>query len=273
MKSALILHSDLLDILFENRNKDYGAYTLRKYYHIRLYKSLAIIFFLAAGLFFLGLFQKKSNNLPVIYDTSPGYIPPAIPPVNKKKLTEKQADPKRSNTNKLNRSDMLVSRMKLIDNREKSTKLTDKFDSIFISNESNSRISNHKQIVSGDVLNEVEIGQSREGSFQNNMNSPTDIADIMPSYPGGEEALIDFLNENLRNPRDLDLDETVSVSIKFIVDTDGLLIDFETIESGGRAFSNEVIRVLKKMPRWSPGSIGRKNVSVYYTIPVKFIAQ
>ena len=44
------------------------------------------------------------------------------------------------------------------------------------------------------------------------------------------------------------------------------------MEDGGEAFNNEVIRVLKKMPKWIPGKTHGENVSVFYTIPVKFVA-
>ena len=57
-----------------------------------------------------------------------------------------------------------------------------------------------------------------------------------------------------------------------MVGYDGKLKSFETIEDGGRAFNNEVIRVLKRMPEWIPGRSNGENVSVYYTIPVKFKA-
>jgi periplasmic protein TonB len=63
----------------------------------------------------------------------------------------------------------------------------------------------------------------------------------------------------------------VSVKVKFIVGYDGQLKGFETIEDGGVAFNNEVIRVLKKMPNWIPGKISGENVSVFYTVPVKFM--
>ena len=57
-----------------------------------------------------------------------------------------------------------------------------------------------------------------------------------------------------------------------MVGYDGVLKGFETVEDGGKAFNQEVIRVLKKMPTWIPGKTSGENVSVYYTIPVKFVS-
>jgi periplasmic protein TonB len=84
------------------------------------------------------------------------------------------------------------------------------------------------------------------------------------------EALRNFLQKNLQNPEDIEEGGMVSVKIKFVVGYDGTLKSFETVEDGGAAFNNEVIRVLKKMKPWNPGKTRGENVSVYYTIPVKF---
>jgi len=94
---------------------------------------------------------------------------------------------------------------------------------------------------------------------------------VMPSYPGGMDALKRFLQRNLTNPRDLEENEIVSVKMKFVVGYDGKLKGFETIQDGGEEFNKEVLRVLKKMPAWVPGKSNGQNVSVYYTIPVKFV--
>ena len=59
----------------------------------------------------------------------------------------------------------------------------------------------------------------------------------------------------------------------FIVGYDGQLRGFEVTEDGGRLFNNEVIRVLKKMPAWNPGKNAGEDVSVYYSLPVKFMNQ
>ena len=83
--------------------------------------------------------------------------------------------------------------------------------------------------------------------------------------------MIKFLQKNLNNPADLEDGQVVSVKIKFIVGYNGVLKGFEVLEDGGKAFNNEVIRVLKKMPVWVPGKNAGEHVSVYYTIPVKFM--
>jgi len=64
--------------------------------------------------------------------------------------------------------------------------------------------------------------------------------------------------------------EEVAVTVRFIVNFNGDLVSFDVMETGGESFDNEVIRVLKKMPRWIPGKTNGEKVSAYFTIPVKF---
>lgn len=94
----------------------------------------------------------------------------------------------------------------------------------------------------------------------------------MPSYPGGMNALRKFLVRNLENPKDMKEGEVANVKLKFMVGYNGELQSFETLQDGGNEFNREVMRVLKKMPNWAPGKSKGQNVSVFYTIPIKFIS-
>jgi protein TonB len=60
--------------------------------------------------------------------------------------------------------------------------------------------------------------------------------------------------------------------VKFAVGVDGSITHFEIIQSGGTDFDNEVIRVLKKMPKWKPAVQNGRNVAVMFTQPVTFMA-
>ena len=101
---------------------------------------------------------------------------------------------------------------------------------------------------------------------------PYENPDIQASFPGGENALIRFLEKNLQVPANLEAQETRQVKVKFVVDFNGDLQSFIVVKDGGEPCNTEVIRVLKKMPKWNPGKKGGQNVPVFYTIPVKFTA-
>ena len=100
---------------------------------------------------------------------------------------------------------------------------------------------------------------------------PINNPDVMPSYPGGMDALRRFLERNLQNPKEMEAGESVSVSVKFIVGYDGKLQGFVPVKAGEEEFYKEVVRVLKKMPEWVPGKANGENIAVYYAIPVKFV--
>jgi protein TonB len=92
-----------------------------------------------------------------------------------------------------------------------------------------------------------------------------------PEFPGGTEALKRFLGKNLSTPDELEAGERKVVQIKFKVDKDGSVASFEIVTSGGGEFDREVVRVCKKMPRWTPAIQNGINVSVSYVLPVIFI--
>ena len=74
-------------------------------------------------------------------------------------------------------------------------------------------------------------------------------------------------------PEPMNSGEAVTVKARFVVGYDGKLQGFRIIQDGGDVFNKEVMRVLKKMPDWVPGKAKGENVSVYYTIPVKFTGE
>lgn len=269
MEANKILHADLLDILFENRNKKYGAYELRKEYDTRLFKSLAIIFSIVMLLFFFVSQSAKHEKLitPPTIETVLYKIPNAPKPVPKQSVTQMP----KSESRKTN-SQQFTSKVKIVDSTEISTKLSKNLDSTEISSITQTGITGVKPIIkclncnsdSGTVVTNVIKTIDKTNPFL--------TAEVMPSFPGGMDALKKFLERNLTNPVPLNEGEIISVKVQFIVGYDGKLKGFTIVEDGGNEFNQEIIRVLKKMPTWNPGKSQGENVSVYYTIPVKFIS-
>ncbi len=266
-----ILQADLLDILFDNRNKNYGAYPLRKYYHERMYKALGIVFFFMALLSVYILINKKEIVLTgpyIIPETETGHVLPTpekriVPP-----------PPKPTQPNQPNSANsQTYNTIKMVDSTETVSKPTQNLDSVPISNApDNNGPGNNKKLGERPGSGGHTPSNTVSGNVKPvDKNIVHQAAEVMPSYPGGLSALIKFLQKNLVNPEDLDNDEMVSVKIRFVVGYDGVLKGFETVEDGGKAFNEEVVRVLKKMPAWIPGKTAGENVSVYYTIPVKFV--
>lgn len=98
-------------------------------------------------------------------------------------------------------------------------------------------------------------------------------ADKMPEFDGGIQGLYKFINENLKYPEyERDNGITGTVYVQFIVSTEGKVLRPTILKSvsGSRTFDKEVLRVINKMPDWTPGEQNGKKVNVYFSLPVKF---
>jgi len=111
---------------------------------------------------------------------------------------------------------------------------------------------------------EPVIGDSIEETFR--------IAEKMPMYPGGKNALIEYLTYNMKYPEVARKQRIEGkVLCEFIVDKDGSITDVKVLRSGGHpSLDQEAVRVIKAMPKWLPGEQGGKKVRVRYTIPLNF---
>lgn len=98
--------------------------------------------------------------------------------------------------------------------------------------------------------------------------------EIMPEYPGGQSALFQYLARTIKYPEESQQKgEQGKVTVSFIVNKDGSLSDYK-IESGVTPLLDaEALRVLKLMPKWTPGKEKGKTVKVQYTVPVTFRLQ
>ncbi|HPH85153.1 MAG TPA: energy transducer TonB [Ferruginibacter sp.] len=263
-----ILQADLLDIVFEKRNKHYGAYVIRKYYPNRVYKALGLVFLFAALLCSLSLLKKDKKLTSFLFDAKdPELAQIAKSPIEKTVIIPK---PKTQATIKA-RTDLFVSNMVITRNPADASRLSKNLDSALIG-------SVH---IPGTDPGAIPLARIAPGPITTtipgteipkniNRDHPLTSAEVMPEFPGGIDALRKFMERNLRNPRDLESGEDITVKIRFIVGYDGNLKGFETVEDGGTEFNEEVIRVLKKMPAWHAGKTKGEDVSVYFTIPVKF---
>src|SRR6187397_2374502 len=99
MRSENILSADILDLIFENRNKNYGAYMLRKHYNSRLVKALLFTYLIVAiGLLVTILFKEEKARNYVIPDSHPYKLLPVVI-ADKPKIPKQPAQPKQAAKN------------------------------------------------------------------------------------------------------------------------------------------------------------------------------
>jgi len=97
------------------------------------------------------------------------------------------------------------------------------------------------------------------------------VVEESPGFPGGDEARIKFLQNNIKYPqmaRESNIQGTVYVT--FVVEKDGRVTDVRVLRGIGGGCDEEAIRVIKAMPKWNPGKQRGKPVRVQFNMPIKF---
>jgi TonB family protein len=95
--------------------------------------------------------------------------------------------------------------------------------------------------------------------------------EVMPSFPGGEVALMKWLNENMQYPV-IAQQEGIQgrVIVRFVIGPDGTVSDAEIMRSADPSLDREALRIVLKMPKWIPGKQNRETVSTYFVLPINF---
>ncbi|MDX9919722.1 MAG: TonB family protein [Paludibacter sp.] len=145
-------------------------------------------------------------------------------------------------------------------------------------------------IVEDDVVTEsVEINTEDDKDKTVTINAPVtstgpiveeednvvfQVVEKMPSFPGGDAALFKYLSDNVKYPVIAQENGVQGrVICQFVVNRDGSIVDVEVVRSVDPSLDKEAIRVIKSMPKWSPGQQRGKPVRVKYTLPVNFRLQ
>ena len=98
-----------------------------------------------------------------------------------------------------------------------------------------------------------------------------DQVEQMPEFPGGMPAMIEFLQTNLKYPKDAIKQQVGGrVMVMFVVETDGTLSNVRVAKKVFPSLDSEAVRVVKTMPKWKPGKEKGRPVRVNFTLPVVF---
>ena len=98
-----------------------------------------------------------------------------------------------------------------------------------------------------------------------------DVVEVMPQFPGGQIAMLQYIMKNIKYPEQA-MKEGIQgrVAVSFIVEKDGSISDVKPVLSVHPLLNKEAVRVVKSMPKWSPGKHNGKPVRVRYNLPVMF---
>ncbi len=267
MVKTNIFSSDWCKIVFDSRLKDYGAFELRtdssRRHRIALIATiiLALAIFTLPGLIKSIIPEKKEVNVEVTamskIDLEKNKVKEVQPiieqaPPEKIKSTIKFTPP-------VIKEDHEVKDEEIMKTQEE---VTDSKLSISVADvQGNSSDADAVDIADLDV--KTKVVEEEEAPFT--------VVEQMPEYPGGDEARIRFLRDNIEYPQlAREAGITGTVFITFVVGKDGRLSNFKILRGIGGGCDEEAIRVLKKMPPWIPGRQGGKTVPVQFNLPIKF---
>jgi protein TonB len=249
------------EIVFEHRNKTYGAYILRKYYRRNVTRALIIsVLILLAGLAYplvssyyaqkrAKYIEKVANAEFMDMDKPKEEAPPPPPP----------PPPPAELQQKVKFVAPVVTTEEVVED-------ADIFNQDDLAKTSNEVVQVQEEVA--EVVTKEEVIEVEE-------TKPVfTIVEEMPAFPGGEAERNKFLATNIVYPQQATengIQGTVYVS--FVVDSKGNVTDVKVLRGIGGGCDEEALRVVKMMPQWHPGKQNGKQVRVLFNMPIYFKLQ
>ena len=244
------------DVVFENRNRAYGAYVIRKGYSRRVLLGSGItIALLALLLVFAERTMEAVEFVPPFVPKDKGGLT-IFPEPPRKKLRE-AAPPERTTTRRADTDVKVVSTPVEMEPLDDSLLFSDT-DGEFEGD----------GLPDGDESG-VETGLS--GVIDPGTDAPYTIVQLMPEYEGGDQAMMKFIRKHIRVPRSIrTLGVAGTVYVSFVVKGDGTVSDVTVIRGFHRDADKEAVRVIKMLPAWKGGRHNGLPVSVKMVLPIRF---
>lgn len=254
-----IFTNQWLDIVFEGKNKAYGAYELRKSNTKTTVRALiigAVLFsVLVAAPLIMSLLPDSSGDDDSL-DTK--IVTMKLPP--KKEEPKKDLPPPPPPPPKVDQvkfvKPVVAKAEEVTEEPPKITEIKDK------------KLGN--ETIKGDPDAELTVEPVGNGPAavveEDNTVYNTAGIEVKPDFPGGMEKFYKFVGNNYQTPEEDGLKGKVYVT--FVVEKDGSLTDIKVIRDIGYGTGKEAIRVLNKCPKWTPGEQNGKKVRVLYSLPI-----
>lgn len=272
-----LISRDWTEMVFEGRNKEYGAYRLRKNAGKRNLYSLITIFIAALAIWGgISLVKFVESRTKSVAQTSVAQLSALNQP-------KKKAEVKQQKKVKLEQPEKVVERVKSsvkftapVIKKDNEVKPEDEL-------KTQDELMNTKTAIgaldvkgnddaNGEVLKIKEAVAQPEPKPE--VEKVFDVVEQMPSFPGGPSALMEWLSNNVKYPvvaQENGVQGRVVVS--FVVERDGSITDVKVVRGVDPSLDKEASRVVRAMPRWIPGKQNGSAVRVKYNVPVAFRLQ
>ncbi len=245
------------DIIFENRNKEYGAYDLRKRYANRGALAFAISLFI--------LFTAVGWPLLASIMSTGGYLGPIVP------------------FDEITLSGVLMEKPEVMPPRLPEPPKVNKPPVFEVPNIVDSITNIEEEMLPNELFGDIKnaplgdtgryIPEKIEIEKEPMVEKIVDIFELneKPIFPDGDAGIIRYIAENTKYPLSaLENNIEGTVYIRFVVTKNGDIGDAKVMRQVDQSLELEAIRVVESMPKWIPGKINGTPVNVWFIIPVKF---
>lgn len=275
MSNVSIFETRWIDLVFEGKNKEYGAYQLRQENPKTTVKALLVATTLFCLLFtipmILNQFGEKqiANSEPIIGDIltlSDVVLPPKKEPETKALPPAKKEEPKKEID-----KDNLVEPT-IVEKEKAKTDIATNKEAETNPNQGSPEGTGTTPSDSGTIGGGTEGGGNKSGGGDEGEEPKGPYIeatlDVRPAFPGGIDNFYKYVAKNFKTP-EMDAEKAVKVYVSFVIEKDGSMTDIRVPRNPGYGLDKEAIRVLKSLKtKWSPGMIKGKPVRTAYNLPI-----
>ncbi|MFD1142307.1 energy transducer TonB [Larkinella insperata] len=260
------------DIVFANRNKAYGAYTLRKDYSKTVYRALiigSVLFLLAMATPTIISVLKPEEQEQAMVEVDLMKLPP--PPIDPNEPPPPPPPP--VELPKVNTVKFLPPEVKPDEEVPEETPppTVEELKEAVAAEKTQEGDPNAEEVI---VAPEETAGPTKVEAAVEAAPKEEQIFTVVeqnPEFPGGMSALGQFLGKNIRYPPAASrANVSGRVFVSFVVNTDGSIQDVTVLKGLGFGTDEEAMRVVKAMPKWRPGKQSGRPVRVKYNLPINF---
>lgn len=272
-----LISNDWTELVFSGRNQAYGAYQLRKGTGKRNVWSMVFVAAVAA-LAYIGLAAYNSYQEAQKARFEAEMEASLLEQKKEAKVEKKTETPKVEQVQKVEKVKSSIAFTPPVIKKDSEVKPEEEMKTQDELKETKTAIGafdvkgNDEE--GGTVLKAVEEIAAPEPPKHEEENKVFDVVEQMPSFPGGQAALMQFLSSHVKYPAVAEENGIQGrVTVQFVVEKDGSVTDVKTMKSVDPSLDKEAERVVKSMPKWIPGKQNGSAVRVKYFVPVVFRLQ
>lgn len=277
MSKIDLISSDWVDLVFEGRNKAYGAYRLRKSTTKRnILAMVAVVILLIVAFIILTVKNFVDEQRAKVAMTQVAELTNYEQPKKKAEVKQKkvEVEPERVVERVKSSIKFTAPVIKKDDEVKPDEELKTQDELMSTKTAIGTFDVKGNDDANGEILKAKEVIAEPEPPKHEEENKVFDIVEQQPLFPGGPAALMKYLSENTRYPVVAQENGVQGrVTVQFVVEKDGSISDVHVLRGVDPSLDKEAVRVVKSMPRWTPGKQNGITVRVNYRVPVLFRLQ